>query len=84
LAIHAKTNKELIEELLTPVQYLWQSVLDTLSGSKKHEKPNQEVMKMNQSIIESFLKSLAVGINSRSIQPEARDVILQLFIKIIG
>ena len=84
LAYPVKKNKPLVDEVLTAVQYLWQIFLNTLCGIKKNEKPNQEMMKENQNIIDSFLTTLAMSITSRSIQAEARDVILQLFIKNIG
>lgn len=72
------------EEALSSVQYLWQSILDTLSGSKKGEKPDPECLKENKSIIDSLLTTMTMSLSSRAITGEARDMILQIFTKNIG
>lgn len=74
----------LAEEALSAVQYLWQSILNSLSGSKKGEKPDPECLKINKSIIDSLLTTMTMSLNSRSITGEARDMILQIFTKNIG
>ncbi|XP_021950325.1 protein unc-45 homolog B isoform X2 [Folsomia candida] len=71
----------LAEEALSAVQYLWQSILNSLSGSKKGEKPDPECLKINKSIIDSLLTTMTMSLNSRSITGEARDMILQIFTK---
>lgn len=77
-------DKAFIEECLAAVQFLWQSILDSLSGAKKGDKPNQELLKENMQIIDTFLTTLTMSLNSKSIQGEARDSIIQLFTKNIG
>jgi hypothetical protein len=73
-----------MDEAISAVQYLWQSILDSLTGSKKGEKPSADKMKDNKHIIDTFLTTMTVSVNSRIIQPEARDMILQIFTKNIG
>ncbi len=77
-------NKALVDESLAAVQYLWQCILDALSGAKKGDKPNQKLIQENKPIIDTFLTTLVMSLNSRTLQGEARDSILQLFSKNIG
>jgi len=74
------------EEAHIVVQYLWQKIVDSLIGigGKNSGKVDEELMKQNQSAIDSFFITLAMSLNSRSIPAAARDSILQIFIKNIG
>ncbi|ODN02889.1 Protein unc-45 B [Orchesella cincta] len=74
-------DQTLLEESLISVQYLWQSILNSLSGTKKGSKPNKELMAENKPIIDTFFTTLTMTLNSRAIQGEARDSIIQLFTK---
>lgn len=77
-------DRTAIDEALTAVQYFWQSILDSLSGSKKGEKPNADMLKENKPFIDSLLTTMTMSLNSRTLQAEARDTILQIFTKNIG
>lgn len=79
-----KADPALAEEALSAVQYLWQSILDSLSGAKRGENPNPEYMKQNQLIIDTLLTTMTMALSSRTISGEARDMILQIFTKNIG
>jgi len=77
-------DSQTLDEAISAVQYLWQCVLDSLSGSTKGEKPTPEKLKDNKHIIDTFLTTMTMSLNSRTIQPEARDMLLQIFTKNIG
>lgn len=84
IAYGYKGDSALAEEALSAVQYLWQSVLDSLSGAKKGDKPKAELMKENKPIIDALLSTMTMSLNSRTVSGEARDVILQILTKNVG
>jgi len=84
IAYKSTADRETMDEALTAVQFFWQSILDSLSGAKRGEQPKPDMVKENKPIIDSLLTTMTMSLNSRTIQAEARDTILQIFTKNIG
>lgn len=71
------------EQHITAVQYLFQAIINTLSGmdSKESRKPDQQMMKDNEAHIDAIMLALVKSSSSRVMTAQGRDAILELITK---
>ncbi|KAH6936395.1 hypothetical protein HPB50_016455 [Hyalomma asiaticum] len=71
------------EQHITAVQYLFQTIINALSGmdSKDSKKPDQQMMKDNEADIDAIMLALVKSSSSRVMTAQGRDAILELITK---
>lgn len=71
------------EQHVTAVQYLFQTIINVLSGmdSKDSKKPDSQLMKDHEAHIDSIMLALVKSSSSRVMTAQGRDAILELITK---
>ncbi|KAH8025307.1 hypothetical protein HPB51_006931 [Rhipicephalus microplus] len=71
------------EQHITAVQYLFQTIINALSGmdSKESKKPDEQMMKDNEAHIDAIMLALVKSSSSRVMTAQGRDAILELITK---